>query len=445
MDLLSIADCEALTAEEVREMYKEYVSPGLENVLYRSAAGEDLIQQAEGVWMTTRSGRRILDVTGGIGVLSLGHNHPRILAARIAYQQNQRMEVHKTFFSPYVAALSHNITQVLPGDLDLPYFCNSGAEAVEGAMKLAYKFHEGKRSHILHADISFHGKLLGSGGMTNVTDNSFKFLTIPGIKSFEYNNLDSVRELVRELRQENGESDVYAIIYEAFNAVTLTQVTPEFMTGLRQICDEHGILLIIDEVFSGWCKTGSLFKFMEFDILPDILTTSKSFGGGKASISAYVARKPVLLKAYGNASTATLHTTTYNGFGEECATAIEAINVMIEEDFVGKSREIDRLVKEKGKVLQEKYPDVFSEVRGSGSLHGVFFKPKDGIMQNLLSLAPVSMLKDPRFLTKITVASIVDWLYKKHDIFTLSNSNRGIGVLFSPSLIITETEIDQFF
>jgi len=151
------------------------------------------------------------------------------------------------------------------------------------------------------------------------------------------------------------------------------------------------------------------------------------------------------LKAYGNASTATLHSTTYNGFGEECATAIEAINVMIEEDFVGKSREIDRLVKEKGKVLQEKYPDVFSEVRGSGSLHGVFFKPKEGIMQNLLSLAPVSMLKDPRFLTKITVASIVDWLYKKHDIFTLSNSNRGIGVLFSPSLIITETEIDQFF
>ncbi len=443
--LLTIEDCEKLANKNVRQLYKQYVNPGLENILYSFGAGEILIDHAEGVWMYTKDGRKILDVSGGIGVLTLGHNHPRILETRIRYQQMKRMEVHKTIFSPYQAGLSHNLAQLLPGDLNYPFFCNSGAEAVEGAVKLAYKYHKGKRQHILHADISFHGKLLGTGGMTNSQEKEFKFPTIPGIKVFDYKDIESIKTLVADLRQPSGESDIYALIIEPFNAITLTYLSNEYLQSLRKLCDEHNICLIVDEVFCGWCKTGNYFRFMDSGIIPDIITTSKSLGGGKSSISAYISRKPILIKAYGDVPNATLHTTTYNGFGEECATAIEAINIMVDEDFPAKCRALEQMVVEKGKVLMKKYPEQIEEIRGAGAHHGIFPKRRDNVFSSLLQSLPLAMTQDKNFLNKIIVASLVDWLFKKHDIFTFFNNNRDVGVLFSPSLVIEKKEVDYFF
>ena len=443
--LLTLQDCENLDIKKIRSLYKDYVNPGLENILYSFGAGEMLVDHSEGVWMYTTDGRKILDVSGGMGVLTLGHNHPRILAARIHYQQQKHMEVHKTVFSAYQAVLSHNIAQLLPGDLDYPFFCNSGAEAVEGAMKIAYKYHGGNRKYILHADISFHGKLLGSGGMTNTLENSFKFLTIPGIESFNYQDLDSVKKQIAQLRQPNGDSDVYALIIEPFNAITVTNASDEYLRQLRQICDDEGILLIIDEVYCGWCKTGNYFRFMDSGIIPDILTTSKSMGGGKSSISAYITRKPILMKAYGDVHNATLHTTTYNGFGEECATAIEAINIMVEDDYPSKSRELEKLVKAKCKTLMDKYPDQIDEIRGAGALYGIFPKKNDGAFSVLLQKLPVDILKDGSFLNKIIVASVVDWLFRKHKIFTFFNNSKDVAIMFAPSLIINKEEVEAFF
>lgn len=445
MKLLSLTECEALSLKEVRRLYKDYVNPGLENIIYSFSAGEELIDHAEGVWLYTKNGRKILDISGGIGVLNLGHNHPRILEARIRYQQQKRMEVHKTLFSPHMAALSHNLAQLLPGDLDYPFFCNSGAEAVEGAIKLAYKFHEGRRKQILHADVSFHGKLLGSGGLTNIKESGFRFPTIPGIRDYEYHSFDSLHSLVTELRQSNGDSDVYAIILEPFNAITVRYVSEQYLKDLRALCDAENILLIIDEVFCGWCKTGPLFRFMQADIVPDVLTMSKSLGGGKSSISAYVTRRLILKKAYGDVANATLHSSTYNGFGEECATALEAVNILIEDDYVGKSREIERLVKQRASALLERFPEQIEEIRGQGALHGIFFRYQEGVLRRLVKMLPVQMLKDDNFIKKLVVASVVDRLFSKHDIFTYFNNNQDVGVMVAPSLVIEKEQIDYFF
>ena len=190
--LYTIDDSEKLTNQQVRELYKNHVNPAIEHLLGAFHLGEELIDHAEGVWLYTKNDEKILDVTGGIGVLSHGHNHPRILNSRLNFQNQKRMEVHKTIFSPYVAALSHNIAKLLPDDLDYSFFCNSGAEAVEGAIKLAYKYHEGKRETILHSDISFHGKLLGSGTITASQEVRYKFPRISNTAQFEFNNLDSI-------------------------------------------------------------------------------------------------------------------------------------------------------------------------------------------------------------------------------------------------------------
>ena len=111
--LYTIDDCEKLTNQQVRELYKNHVNPAIEHLLGAFHLGEELIDHAEGVWLYTKNDEKILDVTGGIGVLSHGHNHPRILNSRLNFQKQKRMEVHKTIFSPYVAALSHNIAKLL--------------------------------------------------------------------------------------------------------------------------------------------------------------------------------------------------------------------------------------------------------------------------------------------------------------------------------------------
>ena len=113
----------------------------------------------------------------------------------------------------------------------------------------------------------------------------------------------------------------------------------DFLTQLRKICDEEDIVLIFDEVYCGMAKTGELFNFMRVEnLVPDILTMSKSFGGGKSSISAYVTKNNIFDKAYGNFKDANLHSSTYTGFGEEAITAIEALDIMIDEDYVSKSK-----------------------------------------------------------------------------------------------------------
>jgi len=442
--LYTVDDCEKLTNQQVRELYKKHVNPAIEHLLGAFHLGEELIDHAEGVWLYARSGEKILDVTGGIGVLSHGHNNPRILNSRLNFQKQKRMEVHKTIFSPYVAALSHNIAELLPEDLDYSFFCNSGAEAVEGAIKLAYKYHDGKRKIILHSDISFHGKLLGSGTITASHEVRYKFPRISNTVQFEFNNIDSIIKNIDEYRNESGKSDIYAIIVEPFSASYLRASDSKFLKQLKKICNDNDIVLIFDEVYTGWYKTGNLFNFLDSGIIPDILTTSKSLGGGKASISAYVSRGSILKKAYGSIRDATLHTTTYNGFGEECITAIEAINITQEEDFKNKSLKIEKIVNERCKKLMTKHKNQVNECKGKGSLHGIFLKTDTGFGK-ILNMLPLNLTKDKKFLPKLMAAAVSDWLFKNYKIYVLFSTTENVALLFAPSLIIDEKEIHYFF
>jgi len=444
-NLFTWQECAEFGINKIQELYREYVSKSQVDLIGSFGFGRVVAVRAEGMYIYTSDGRQILDFTGGIGVLNHGHNHPRILAARIEYQKQKRMEVHKNFLSPYIAGLSHNIAQLLPEDLDISYFCNSGAEAVEGAVKLAYKYHDGNRKYILHADISFHGKLLGAAGLTGSPELDFNFPTIPNVESFEYNNIDSVKNLVSKIRKPNGESDIYAIVLEPFSASSLRECSMEFLKELREICNSEGIVLIFDEVYTGWAKTGELFNFMKKGVVPDIVTFAKSFGGGKSSISGYTTRTPFYRKAYDNLNDATLHSTTYNGFGEECITAIEAINIIIEDDYVGKSKRIHQRLSSGLRSLQEKYPDLIDDVRGSGALNGIILnKDINPFIKSLISFLPAKVFKDERFVAKLITGSVISELFNTHNILTFYGSNREIPLIISPSLIVTDEEIDRF-
>jgi putrescine aminotransferase len=443
--LFSWEECAEFDIDEIKDMYRRHVSKSQTELIGLFGFGQTTATRSEGMYIHTSDNRKILDFTGGIGVLNHGHNHPRILAARKKYQELEKMEVHKNFLSPFVAGLSHNIAQLLPEDLDAVYFCNSGAEAVEGAIKMAYKFHEGKRSKILHSDISFHGKLLGAASVTASPELHFDFPQIPGTESFKFDDVASVRKQVESLRTPSGESDIYAIIIEPFSASSLVGCSDKFLEELRHICDVEGIVLIYDEVYTSWAKTGPLFYFFKSGVVPDIVTTSKSFGGGKASISAYIARDHIFRKAYDNKRDATLHSTTYNALGEECITAIEAINIVIEDDYVGRAHRIEERLGVGLRSLKEKHGSLITDVRGAGALFGIVIDPSlGGPVSSILTPIATKLAHDKQIVHKLITASVISHLFNEHSIMTFFGSNRDLALIISPSLIVTDAEIDRF-
>lgn len=441
--LISLQQAHELSIESIHDYYLDYVNPGQVKLIATFGFGNDLVDHAQGEFIFLKNGRTIMDFTGGVGVLNHGHNHPRILAARKAFNEAKRMEVHKNYFSPYVAALSHNIAQLMPEDLKISYFPNSGAESVEGAMKMAYKYHDGKRDFILHSDISFHGKLLGSASITGSPEVKYKFQRIPNTQKFGYNDIESVKSLVKSLRKQDGTSNIYSIILEPFNASSLTPSSESFLKELREICNKEDIVLIFDEVYTSWGKTGHLFNFMKYNVIPDIVTYAKSFGGGKASISGFTTRKRVFEKAYGNLEDSIIHSTTYNGFGEETATAVEAVNTVIEENFVQKARDIHAQLSVGLNQLKEKYPDIVLEVRGEGALMGLKFPNNFMLIKQIAQKLPSKMLQDERFTQKLITGAIISHLYNEHGILTFYGSNREIVLVLSPSLVTKKESIDH--
>ncbi|MFE6869760.1 aspartate aminotransferase family protein [Kitasatospora sp. NPDC057692] len=437
--MYTLDDAERFEVGEVHDLYRRYVNKSQVSLMTSFGFGRELVAHAEGVHLTLTDGRRILDVTGGVGVLNHGHNHPRILAARERFARQHRMEVHKTYFSPYLAALSHNLAEVLPGDLSMSFLPNSGAEAVEGAVKLAYKYHNGKRGTVLRADRAFHGKLLGSGGLTGQAQ--FAFPTIPGIDTFAYNDLASVRRAVAA-----HPGDVYAILIEPFSASTIEACSEGFLRGLRELCDREKIVLIFDEIYTGWGKTGTLFHFMRYPgLLPDVLTTSKSFGGGKSSISAFIAREPVFRKAYDNLGDALLQSTstTYYGFGEECATALEAVNIAIEDDYPARARAIGAVLEPGLRRLAKEHPDTVARVDGAGALWGVFIDGGPRILDLVAKLAPGGMARDPQFKTKLVTCAVINALYQDHGIFAYYTLNGRNPLIIGPSLVTDPADVER--
>ncbi len=440
--LLSVEDCERLSVKDVHGLYRRFVNRSQVGLMTSFGFGRELVDHAEGAYLYLRDGRRVLDLTGGVGVLNHGHNHPRLLATRRQFAQRRRMEVHKTYFSPYVAGLAHNLAQVLPGDLNMSFLPNSGAEAVEGAVKLAYKYHGGRRNTILHADISFHGKLLGSGSLTGAAQNHFAFPGIPGVVSYTYDDLESVRAAVAA-----HPDDVYAILVEPFSASTMRSCSADFLHGLRALCSEQDIVLVFDEIYTGWGKTGSMFYFMRHaGLLPDVVTTSKSFGGGKSSISAYVAREPVFRQAYDNPVDALMHSTstTYYGFGEECATAIEAIAIAVEDDYPARARRIEQLLGPGLRRIAKQHPEAVAEVTGAGALWGVFLDGGPKVLDLAAKIAPAGLARDPRLRTKVITASVINALYREHDIYTYYTLNGASPLVVGPPLVATDDDIEHF-
>ena len=435
--MYTLEESYSLSAEATKRLLSKHVNPSLAKLFSFFSFSDDKPISSEGCYIYLEDGRKILDITGGIGVLNHGHNHPEILQARIDYQANRRMEIHKNYLSQLYVALAANISELSPGDLNKCFFPSSGSEAVEGCIKMAYKYanpigHD--RNILLHSSNSFHGKLFGAGAATGSPELNYKFPSPFVTCTFKRNDISSLQEAINSTKVD-GKSKAFCLIYESFSASLCTGSSNEFMKALRELTLKEDIILICDEVYSGFYKTGPLFNFMKHDITPDLVSFGKSFGGGKSSISGYVARDPVFHQAYGDSKYATLHSTTYSGLGEEAATAIKSIEIANRDNYEKKSLHIENTLSDYLSDLAKK-SSLINDVTGEGALWAIQINIPSFF--NILGISPGVN----RSYEKALIALLIEKLYTEHNILSFFGSNDSIKLIVSLPLIATDDDLD---
>lgn len=370
--LLNIDEALNLSKEALIEKHKKYVNASLVNIM--SLIGFDkLFVKGEGLYIWDVEGNKYLDLVGGFGSLNLGHNHPKILEAVIKVGHLPNFLQCTLRIMPGV--LAENLAKITPGNLQRTFFCNSGAEAVEGALKLARA--ATGRTKIISTLNSFHGKSMGALSATGKP--KYQKLFYPLIPGFDYVPFDDLGALESALR----DNDVAAFIVEPVQGEAGIQLpSPGYLRGVRDLCDKYNTLMIADEVQTGLGRTGKMFACEHEQIAPDIMTLAKGLSGGIFPIGAFITTDDLWQKAYGTIEKAAIHSSTFGGGNLACAAGIQAINSIYEENLMENAAEVGEYFLNRLLELQRKFP-LIKAVRGKGLLIGLEFNQPTGLLEKL--------------------------------------------------------------
>jgi len=314
-----------------------------------------VVTRGRGALVWDINGKEYIDCTGSYGVCIVGHSHPKVVEA-IRKQAETLISCHAFFYNDVRSELLQKIVQIAPKGLNKVFLSNSGAEAVECAIKLARKF-SGK-PEIIAMMGAFHGKTMGA--LSATWDKKYREPFKPLVPEFKHvppDSLEKVREAITE--------KTAAVLVEPIRGEGGIRVPPDdFLPGLREICDERGVLLIFDEVQTGFGRTGKIFACEHWGVVPDILCLAKSVAGG-LPLGITVAKEDVM-SSFGVGE----HSTTFGGNPLVCAAACAAIDVLVEERLPEKAAKLGRYFKEKLEGLQAGHK-IVREVRGLGLMLGV--------------------------------------------------------------------------
>jgi putrescine aminotransferase len=272
------------------------------------------------------TGRTYLDCLGGFGIFNVGHRHPKVVKA--VTDQLRRQPLHsQDLLDPLRAMLAKALAMLTPDGLDFSFFCNSGTEAVEGALKLA-RAYDPFRQTIVAATRGFHGKSYGSLSASAKAEFRRPFgPMLPNIEHVPFNDLLALRDMLTSCRAV-GE-DVGAVLLEPIQGEGGVNIPDdEYLPGVRALCNEFGALFILDEVQTGMGRTGKMFCCEHYGVAPDLMCLAKAFGGGVVPAGAVVGRRDIFARLFDNPF---LHTSTFGGNPLACAAALATINVLIEE------------------------------------------------------------------------------------------------------------------
>ncbi len=307
------------------------------------------IDRAEGIYLYGPNGEKYMDLVSGFNVSNIGHRHPQVLKA---IQEQLDRFMHVTVYGEFVQSpqvlLATELLEVLPDSFQSVYFTNSGAEAVEGSMKVAKKF-TGRRE-IIAAKQAYHGSTQGALSLIGNDEYRVAYAPLlPEISFIKYNSLPDLDKI---------SDKTAAVIVEAIQGEAGVRVpSKEYMQALRQKCTDTGALLIFDEIQTGFGRTGKLFAFEHFGIVPDILMLAKGIGGGMP-LGAFVAPKEMMDVIKANPMLG--HITTFGGHPVSCAAARASLKVIQDEKLI---EDVDR----KAKLFRsELHMPQIREIRGLG-------------------------------------------------------------------------------
>jgi acetylornithine/N-succinyldiaminopimelate aminotransferase len=318
-------------------------------------------ERGEGVWLTATNGERYMDFTSGVAVNALGHAHPHLVQA-IAAQAQKVIHVSNLFRIPEGEQLAERLCAA-SGFAEYTFFCNSGAEAMEGAIKCARKYHAvngaPERVRIITFEGAFHGRTLATlaaGGQKKYLEGFGP--VVEGFDQLPFGDLAAVKRAI-------GETTA-AILIEPIQGEGGVRVVPnQFLRELRELCDANGLLLVLDEVQTGMGRTGDLFAFQHTGVTPDIMALAKALGGG-FPMGAFLTTA-----AAGKGMTAGTHGSTFGGNPLAMAAANATLDIMLAPGFFERLHRTALLLKQRLAEIKDRHPDVIDEVRGEGLLIGL--------------------------------------------------------------------------
>lgn len=330
-------------------------------------------ERGEGVWLTATTGERYLDFGSGVAVNVLGHAHP-VLVEALTDQAHKVWHVSNLFRIPEAEKLADRLCAA--SFADLVFFCNSGAEAMECAIKTARKYHavsgHPERVDIITYEGAFHGRTLATlaaGGQPKYLEGfgpvAGGFVQVP------FADIEATKKAI-------GPTTAAILIEPIQGEGGVRVVPPSFLRELRKLCDQHGLMLVFDEVQTGIGRTGDLFGYMHTGIAPDIMALAKALGGG-FPIGACLATAEA-----GKGMTAGTHGSTFGGNPLATRVGNAVLDVVLAPGFLEHTRKMSLLLKQRLAELKDRYPSVIAEVRGEGLLLGLCCVVPNGDMVKAL-------------------------------------------------------------
>ena len=409
--------------------------------------------RGQGLWLEDAAGQRYIDASGGAAVSCLGHGHPDVLAA-MHRQIDQLAYAHTSFFTTEVAEqLADQLVRTAPAGMSHAYFVSGGSEAVEAALKMARQYcleiGQPERSQFIARRQSYHGNTLGAlavGGnewrrrqfaplLIDVTHVSpcYPYRDLQPGETPEAYGQRLAREL-DEAIQRVGPAKVLAFIAETVGGATAGVLVPVpgYLKAVREVCDRHGVLLILDEVMCGMGRTGTLHACEQDGVVPDLMTIAKGLGGGYQPIGAVLAQQKIV-DAMSSGSGFFQHGHTYLGHAVACAAAL-AVQQVIERDGVLQK------VKRDASVLQALLADKFKNHPHVGDIRGRGFFWGIELVQDRASKAPFDPAR--RLHAKVKAAAFARGLL----VYPMGGTVDGCygdHILLAPPFIASQDELAQ--
>ncbi len=347
--------------EDILEGYEAYMNPSLART-YRFMGLNHAEATGHGAVVVDTDGVEYIDCAGGYGVFVQGYRHPRIIAA--AHEQLDIMPLSsRVLVSPRQVELAQRLQELTPGDLTYSFFCNSGAEAVEAALKFARA--STGRSRIITTNGAFHGKSYGALSVSgrDLYQEPFKPL-VPDVTRVPYGDLTALQQVMSD--------EVAAVIVEPIQGEGGVIVPPDdYLPGIRALCDQYGAAMIVDEVQTGLGHTGKLFAIEHSGVVPDLICLAKALGGGVMPIGAVVGR-PWVWRLFDESPL--IHTSTFGGNPLACRVGRVALDVTIEDELPARAERLGRWFIPELQKLQAQHPRLIADVRGRGLMMGLEFQ-----------------------------------------------------------------------